>query len=142
MSLTRSVDEVTQALVDFLEEQDVVPLKKVYYGDEERVPQTPSASVVVERESDQQGSSLRTVHTFSASIFLYHGDVKNKELTRRKCNQDAEKLEHLLNGNYLDGIVTMGLVTSLKPGYSARTEEVLLKSTSITWSATSRTVGR
>lgn len=141
MSLTESVDDVTSALVDVLKNQSDVAFQQVYYGDEDRIPFTPSASVSVMLDSELQGNTYRMIHTFTGVIVIYHAELQNEELARSECNKQAELIKGHVHTNTLGGIVVQSWVTKLEPGYSARSEKTVLKSTEITWLARSVTYG-
>lgn len=141
MSLTKSVDDVTNALVDVLKNQSDVVFQQVYYGDEDRIPFTPSASVSVMRESELEGTNYRMVHTFTGMIVMYHAELQDTELARSECNKQAELIEGHVHKTTLGDIVVQSWVTGLEPGYSARSEKTVLKSTELTWLARSVTYG-
>lgn len=138
---SKSVDEVTAALVQALKDQTAVAFKAVYYGDEDLHPLTPAVAVVVTRESELKGTNYRMEHTFNGSIVIYHSEMQDHQITRAKCNQQAEAIEPTLHKNQLNGLVAASWVTDLEPGYSARSEQLVLKSTELRWMARSVTYG-
>jgi hypothetical protein len=141
MSLVKSVDDVTSALITELENQTQVDFDHVYYGDEEHVPATPACSVSVERESELSGTNYRMVHTFTGLVVMYHSDMQDARTTRSECVRQAESIESVLHTNTLNGIVVQSWVSALKPGFSVRNEKVILKSTELSWVARSVTYG-
>lgn len=112
---------ITQAVVDLLAGDSTLGLSKVYYGDQAGIPAVPSATVEVgssERSYNQTG--LQTNRTVPIIIVIYHANVTDAQVTKKKLDQFAQAVENKLHqDNTLGGLVISGIVTSIEPGVAS-----------------------
>jgi len=142
VAYSNDIDEVTEAMVVALREASYTfTMKKVYYGDEEHHPANPSSAVTISLESELEGTNYRMVHTFNGTIVVFHSGLGGNEISRKKCNQQAQEVSDLIHKNTLGGILVASWVSGFSPGYSARDENTVMKSTAIEWRGRSITYG-
>lgn len=141
MSNTDSLVEVTQGIVDLLTtNQSSLGIKKVFYGDQQLLPETPV--VCVESGSigrDMSGAPFRTQNSFMVFILVYHSNVQDTQKTRKQADVFAERIVALLHQNLnIGGLVIHGYATSLESAYAHRGGE-MLRASRITWEGVTKT---
>jgi hypothetical protein len=141
MALTNNADQVTQALVDLLEANPSLGLRKVYYGDQTRIGLTPCAAVDT-GPTDQEiaGTGYYAAITFNVSIMVYYASVKSDTELARESNQFAQEVMNVIHTEpmkNLNGLIINGLVTRNEPGTAIRAG-AKLRAHRLTWRGTSR----
>jgi hypothetical protein len=95
----------------------------VYYGDQNRIPVTPSACVDPgEKRRELNGAPRRTQNDLTCYILVYHNPVKGVEVVNKESDALAEAIETLIHdqGAQLGGLVNNNLVTAVEFGYQSR----------------------
>ncbi len=109
---------ITQAIIDLLKGDSTLGLKEVYYGDQDGIPLTPSATVELgnkDRAYNQTG--LFTNLTPQFYIVVYHGLMANVQTIKKELDQFVQAVEDKLHeDNTLGGLVISGIVSSVEPG--------------------------
>lgn len=120
--LTSDITTVTQAVVDLLEADQSLGLKKVWYGDQDRIPFTPCATVESGSvESDLAATGYWTTHEITIYVMVYFAKITNQSELKKETDQHAEKVRDTLHKNKnLNSIVVHGNVTSMEPGIARR----------------------
>lgn len=145
MTYSHSIPEITQRIVDLLNEQkDVLGIKRVYYGDQDKIEAYPSVGV----ESFPKARSLAAqgagLHKFqidlSCGIYIYHGMLQASYTTKKETDEFAELVEDMIHSDFtLGGLVIFGFVTRVEPGVALKSD-VMVKTTRLTWEGQSRQV--
>jgi hypothetical protein len=96
----------------------------VWLGDQQLLPRTPAACVVVGNTAvDLAGAPRRVNDTYNLTINVYHTKITDNQEVERQCNQRAEAIRRFLD-NYdsgrLDGLVIDSMVTLIEPGFANR----------------------
>jgi hypothetical protein len=101
MTLTASLAEVTQALVDKLElNADSLGLKGIYYGDQNKLPITPIACVEPDNKDIISISPFRKVEIeLTLYIVVYHSYVESPQANRQEADLMAESIETLIHAD-------------------------------------------
>jgi hypothetical protein len=138
--MTGDPSEVTLAIKDLLQDnQQMLGLNGIYYGDQERIPTTPAVAVEAGPYTAELMPS-RVRHNFSVFLLIYHSKLQDGQTTKLECDQFAERVRDLLHGHRtLDGLVIHGFVSAMDPGYALRAG-ALLRANRVTWDAISHTV--
>lgn len=140
--LTDKISVVSQAVHDLLEENKVgLGLADVWYGDQEKLPQTPAACVEAGTKTrDLNGSPRRTQVIMEVFIIVYHERVSDSEENQKKSELLGEAVEDLLHQNEdLSGLVIHSMVISNEPGYVVR-GGAQIKASRLTFQCTSQTM--
>lgn len=122
VALTDSITAITQAVVDLLEADQSLGLKKVWYGDQDRIPFTPCATV----ESGGMDSVLAatnywTTHEVQVFVMVYFAKITNQSDLKRETDEFAEKVRDTVHRNKtLNGLVVHGNITRIDPGVARR----------------------
>lgn len=140
--LSASSLEVSQRIHTYLDEaKEELGIKRVYYGRTDLIPDYPA--ITVEPGTKQRSLELGSTHKFridfAVEIFLYFGKISNTaEINFEENERLTELVEEKLHENFrLDGMVIFGFVTSIEPGTTLRSQE-MIKVSRITWEAQSR----
>lgn len=157
VSLTDSLDEVAQFLVDLLNAN--LPLLKsedgkasmeesaaatmgpvVFYGDQEKLPVSPCICVDPgTRPRTLNGVSYTGTNDFTVYILVYHARVQDNQLTRKQVQQISEIAERLMMKDpQMGGLVIHCAVTENESGYVYR-NNTMYRTNRITFTAMSRT---
>jgi hypothetical protein len=116
------------------------------YGDQSRVPVTPTVCV----ESGETvrvlgGVPRRTENNFVCYILLYYAKVDTNQETKLASEQLGESICRFLDANPTlernadGGIVIHGWVSNIDPGYSVRNGSTLMHAVRLTWTGKSKT---
>lgn len=148
-SMTDSLDAVTQYVVDKLRANAavlksssnvVVDAADIYFGDQDKMPRTPSICVDPgNRRRDLQGVSFRTDNNFTIYILVYHSKVQDNELTRKEAQQISEAVETLLHLDpQLGGLVIHSYCSLNESGYVYR-QNTMYRTNRVTFEPYSKT---
>ena len=108
-------------------------LADVWFGDQQLLPQTPSACVIVgSTEFTSAGSPRRVQADFEVQVLVYHCKIQDIQVTELECAQRAEAVAAKLNAIITGGGLLVGsFVTKIEPGF-------VDKNSGRTWYKTSR----
>lgn len=144
MTLTTSMPVVAQYLKDKLEaNKGDLNLQDVFYGDQNKIPRVPAAVVEPEGKTRELvGAPQYTEVRLTTYILIYHAGVQDVQVTRKECDEAAERVEFLINsdlqmGQYPDSLVVHGFVTQIESGYTYR-NNTLFRTSRLTHSAVVR----
>lgn len=137
----KRVDDLVRTLKTILEaNMTQLGLQGVYYGDQDKIPHYPAATV----QSGGKDRTQRSLHEWGiilrATIFIHHGKVQSSEVTLEEMDGIVEEVENVVHGNLtLNGSVIFGYITTVNPGVALR-GEVMVRSTRMTYEAQSKEV--
>jgi hypothetical protein len=118
----------------------VLGLQDVFYGDQEKIPRSPTACVETGlKNRELTGVPRRTTNTMQLFIIVYHSRVQDNQVTRLESDQFAELVEdelHKSENVTLGGLVSHSMVVSSEYGY-ARRSNLLWTATRMTYQTTS-----
>lgn len=120
MPLTNNIVPFAEFLDTLLETNKVaLGLAAVFYGDQNRIPVTPTACVDPgEKRRELNGAPRRTSIVLTAYILIYHNPVKNVETIARESDAISEAVEAKIHESaQMGGIVIDSLVTVVEYGY-------------------------
>lgn len=139
MALTKDPSDVCQALVDLLKSNVSLNLKEVYYGDQDRIPFTPCATVEASPTDIQNPQvNFYLEHRFNISIMVYFAQVVDQSQLKKDSDLFAEQVRDTIHQNKtLNGIIIHGNVTRMEPGV-ARRAGAKLRATRLTWEGLSK----
>jgi len=134
--------EIVDAMVALLDQQkEVLKIKRVYWGDQNKIPDYPSVCVAPfpkDRALTGEGATHRFAIQHRIGIYVYHGEVGSAEINQREAALLAEDIEATLHLNTdLAGLVIFGFVSLMQPGFTIR-ENTVVKVTRLQWEARSR----
>lgn len=97
-------------------------IQDVYYGDQLKIPRTPSVCVDSDnRNREINGAPRRVANVLSAFIIVYHSPVQDVQKTRKDVDLLGEQIEALVHADpQLGGIVIHSLVTQYQSGYATK----------------------
>lgn len=110
-------------------------LKRVYYGDQQYIPEVPAVCVepaVVNRQ--MVGVPLRTDNEFGISVLVYCANVEGSEDAQHAADVVAEAVIDVLNadglpahhgGTNFGGLVIYGFVQSSEYGYIVKDNKLM-----------------
>lgn len=134
------VDKITLAKATFR-----VPVIDVFYGDQDRIPHTPS--VCVEPNAMQrnlEGAPNMTMNEFEVFILVYHNAVQELQKARKEVDQvayDISKLIHqdlqLKNGGATPNVIH-GFIRAQESGYTFK-QNTLFRSARLTYYCKNKT---
>jgi hypothetical protein len=141
---------VAGKIKDFLESQkDQLGVQQVFYGDQQRIPQSPVVCVepaIVDRPLT--GTSYTTTNSFTISIIVYHTSMDGIEKILRVTDEITERVADALNlestapnfggGTQLDGKVISGHVVRLEHGYRTLNDR-LMRANRLVWEGITKT---
>lgn len=121
-TLTENITQVTQAVVDLLEADQSLGLKKVWYGDQDRIPFTPCAAVESGSvESTLTATGFWTTHEVTIYVMVYFAKITSQSELKKECDQYAEQVRDAIHRNKtLNGRVIHGNITTMEPGVARR----------------------
>jgi hypothetical protein len=114
-----------QYIYDMLvQNQTPLGLEAVFYGDQIKIPVTPTACVDTGTKARAyDGVPRRTMNQVTGYVIVYHSLVQDIQKTRKEVDQLAEAIETLIHadstfaGNFIDT-----LVTQIESGYMNRSQ--------------------
>jgi hypothetical protein len=120
--------------------KETLGIEQVFYGDQDLIGATPAVAVETGPLTQTlAGVSYRTENTFVVFFLVYHGELRNKQATKKACEELAEAIRTEVNANLtLDGLVLQGNVTNIEPGYAIRSN-TMMRTTRISWTGISKT---
>jgi hypothetical protein len=94
----------------------------VFYGDQNRIPVTPSACVDPgEKRRELNGAPRRTAMVITVYILVYHNRVTDIEVVAKQADALTENIETTVHTDAdMGGLVIDSLVTSIEFGYQTR----------------------
>jgi len=97
-------------------------LKKVYYGDRQKIPFSPIACIETgEKDRELNGHPRRTLVTIRNYVIIYHGNVRSASDNLQESDERAENVEILIHTDaQMGGLVIDSLVTNVESGYQLR----------------------
>lgn len=95
---------------------------KVYYGDQEKIPFTPTVCVEAgDKRRELNGAPRRVMTPMISYILVYASKVGETGENRLTADRLSEQIETLIHANRtLDGRVIHSLVTAIEFGYLMR----------------------
>lgn len=140
--MIQNASELGQFLTDLIiKYKDSLSIADIFYGDQNMLPRTPSACVIVGDASTELVGAPRYVQTdFSVQVLVYHCKIQDSQITELECTQRAEGIRDLLNNAYtLGGRVLNGMVTKVEPGFIEKgASQSWYRTTRLTWEGYSR----
>jgi hypothetical protein len=123
MPLTNQLKPVADFLEALLEtNKGALGLQDVFYGDQNRIPRTPTACVDPgEKRRQLNGAPRRTQLDIVIYILVYHNAVTNVEVlakTNDKLSEDIETVIHV--DAQMGGLLIDSMVTNIEFGYASR----------------------
>lgn len=121
-TLTHNIVDITQAVVDLLEANQSLGLKKVWYGDQDRIPFTPCAAVESGgTESAVTATGFWTAHEVTIYVMVYFAKITSQSELKKEADQYAELVRNAIHTNKsLNGLVIHGNVMTMEPGIARR----------------------
>lgn len=143
-TLTKSSPVITRRIVTLLDEQkEVLELKRVYYGDQDLIPEYPVACVESfpkDRALDVPGSTHKFSIVLRCGIWIYHGALQSSEVTKEEADIFTDRVEDMLHTDFrMNGLVIFGYVSRVDPGVVLRTG-AMVQATRLTWEGVSREI--
>ena len=140
MAMSNSLVDVIDALILVLKNSMFFDSSNVWYGDEQLIPRTPSASVDPSPgiSSELVETGMTVVNNFDIAIIVYHAKLGSQQTSRRDCDILAMGVRDLLHEDKkLGGLVFNSYVKSVEPGFSQRGQSVMM-ATQLTWNGRSK----
>lgn len=119
-------------------------VEDIWLGDQNLLPHTPAACVIVgPQERTLVGAPRQVEAIHEVGILVYHCRLQDSQITEDECNKRAEAIVQSLNldaqlGDSDDYLVIHGMVVKVEPGYIAKDSGNWYRSSRITWSGKSR----
>jgi hypothetical protein len=131
--------DVCEAIESYLNGlKDNLGIKRVWYGDDDLVPHTPTVAIIPEGKSRNLSDTGHMVQTqYDIGIMIYHSDLKAPNVTRKDCDKLAQVIEDALHDNKKIGGVIFGYVRSMEPGVTKR-GSTMLRATRLLWRGISK----
>lgn len=139
MVLEWKTSVITQALVDLLAAAHTTAgggaddLFKVYYGDQGRIPDVPSAAVAPgPRSRNFNQTGLQYEIAGDLYVMVYHGLIDDLQTITKEADQLVETLEATINGARKlptsggDARVIHSRVSSIDPGFANRGKSLFI----------------
>lgn len=138
MAFTAKGSVFTEYLIDLLNRPvnlAAAGLRRVYYGDQEYIPEVPAVCVepaVVRRDID--GVPLRTLNEITTTILIYCANVEGVEEAQRDADRVAEKVIDIINqdglpshmgGTNFGDLAVYGYVQTSEYGYSVKDNKLM-----------------
>jgi hypothetical protein len=136
--LSQVIDQVVDMLKEWSEDLGVGE-EDIYYGDQERIPRSPTLCVEpAEKSPELYGASRMTKMDITCYVLVYHSEIKNVEENRRNADRLAERIADLLNedGTFKGGAIHCW-VSNIASGYATK-QNTTMRASRITFSLTSR----
>jgi|SRR5262245_5719582 len=142
MALSDSLAQVGQYIYDqFLTNQTALGIAAVFYGDQIKIPVTPTVCVESDNKTYELAGIPRAMRVeLFTYILVYHAAVKDTQVTRKECEAFTEEIITFLNAaeRYsMGGLVTHNNVRTAEFGY-ARRSGILMQTTRISHVALSK----
>jgi hypothetical protein len=115
-------------------------LVDVWFGDQNLLPQTPAACVIMS-EWDRMlvGEPRRVDQTTNVFVVIYHNAVQDTQANELEVNQLAERVAKFIDDDSTcGGLVIHSFVTRYEPGYRTLGQNNKYRSTRLTWTGLSR----
>lgn len=114
-------------------------LEKVWYGDQQRVSEFPSAAVEpAPTEYSRYGTGHQYAIQFNLAIMVYYAQVVSEEELKEESDAFAMRVMRAVNSDRnLDGLIVHGNVTRVEPGL-ARRSGAKFRATRIFWEGIGR----
>lgn len=148
MGLEHSLTPIALAIKQHLEDDASLGLVRVWYGEQELVPDTPSCAVAPNQTlREWQGAPYRTLNEFSINVLAFTAGLQSQEEVQLEADQKAEQIAQSLNlfslppnlgGTRVNGMVVSGMVANLEYGFAVRGNKVF-RAGRITWHGMSKT---
>lgn len=147
MALATSLDEITQAVIDFITDNKItLGIADVFYGDQMLLPRTPAVCVEPEsKEFGEPGPSRKVTLDFSVFILVYHSEVRSPQSNAKDALALAESIANLLHTNpklkrtdNSDRVIHC-MVKQVGNGYSSK-DNTIVRSSRLTFSALSQEI--
>jgi len=119
--LSQVCDDVVERLKDWSEDLNVGE-GDIYYGDQERIPRSPTLCVEPgEKKPELYGAGRMTEMIITVYVLVYHSEIKNTEENRRNADKLAEAIADRLNAiPTLDGGAIHCWVSNISSGYATK----------------------
>lgn len=141
MPTTYQASKVVRALITLFESHPELGIEKIYYGDQESIPEAPAVCVEPGRfDRELAGVPFQTKNTFEILILIYSTGLGGNEQIQLQLDELTEAIQEMLhiNAKDLGGLVTFGFSTRIEYGYSIKANR-LVRANRITWTANSKT---
>jgi hypothetical protein len=114
-------------------------LAEVYYGDQIRIPKSPTLCIEPDLKREPlRAAGRQTTVDFTIYFLCYHSEVSNVQQNRRNADLLAESIEDFLNSDpQMGGLVVHCWVSESNSGYSPKPGS-LMRTNRLTLSANSR----
>lgn len=115
------------ALLEANEEDLGIAEDSIYYGDQEKIPKSPTVCVEPDMTTRTlDGAPRRAFMIIRIYIFIYHGEVRDPQYNRRDSDLLAEKVSRLIHENpYMGGKVIDSMITEAQSGYSTKQNSLM-----------------
>lgn len=123
-----TLHSVGEYLYDLIEtNQAELGLAGVYYGDQERLPSTPSVCIETAKTTRELVAIPRRVDTmFEVYVIIYHNPVADTTSVRRDVEELTDAVEALIHTKpSLGDLVIHAFVTTVEHGYVTKNERVV-----------------
>lgn len=124
--------------------KELLGIKRVYYGDQERIPETPSVCVEPGGKTRElNGMPRRTEVTMVCFIFVYHYRLASPEDIREENDELAETIEAFLHTDAQLRVATVptvidSMVRGVESGISNKGRNSLFRASRLTFEARSQ----
>ena len=128
IALTDSMSVLCITLKDYLDNNKAnFGVFDVYYGDQDRIPRTPSICVKPgTKERQLNGAPRRTEVKITVYVIVYHCQINNTEMIRNDDDLIADAVEEYIHANPFmknradTEQVISSLVTRIESGYQTK----------------------
>ena len=120
----------------------------VYYGDQDRIPATPSICIDPgDKTRSLAGAPNMTLNEFEIYVIIYHNKIQEMQLTRKEADQLAYEVEFMLHqdlqlktnpSDVNSGLLIHGFVNKVEPGYTTKANTTY-RSTRLTYYGQNKT---
>jgi hypothetical protein len=141
MPLSDNPSEVAKGIISYLNDsKDELGIRRVWYGDDDMVPETPAITVVPGNMTTEISETAFTItNQIPIILTVLHSRLDNQEVNREQCDEKAFDIRQELHKDpRMGGLVVFGYVSSMEPGFTTR-QRVMLRATRIIWSGMSKT---
>ena len=157
MAQAKYPEDVAQRVYDILDANRTalgIPDKGLYYGDQDKIPVTPTYCVEPGPSTKELAGALYQVEVqFELYVMVYHSPVKEIQTTQKEVQLLASAVEELFHLSYLrlqppqnpgsqlpaDQFVVQGHFVGNDPGYTAKNNGLtLMRAVRLTWQGKSK----
>lgn len=124
--------------------KDTLGIDAIYYGDQDRIPTTPTVCVEPGTKTRRlNGLPRRTEIDMTVYLIVYHYQIASTQVIRENNDSLAERLEDLLHNDAQlrdannEPTVSDSLVTSIESGYQQK-RNTLFRASRLTFEARSQ----